>query len=63
MHEQVVRRGVLAPLLAAEPALAADVVFGIRRARLLDDRLSRLLLGSWSRGRSALRRPPVAAPR
>ncbi len=55
VHEQVIRRGVLGPLLAAEPALAADVVFGIRAYGLLGDRLSDLLLDCWSHGRSSLR--------
>ncbi len=62
VHEQLVRRGVLAPMLAAEPALARDVVFGIRASGLLADRLSALLLGSWGAGHSALRRPLSDAP-
>ncbi|TNM69192.1 iron-containing redox enzyme family protein [Streptomyces sp. NP160] len=57
VHEQVVRRGVIAPLLAAEPHLAADVVLGIQAAGLLDARLTEHLLGAWSQGRSALRGP------
>lgn len=55
VHEQIVRRGVIAPLLAAEPALAADVVFGIRASGLLADRMGEHLLGSWEAGRSSLR--------
>ncbi len=62
VHEQLVRRGVLAPMLAAEPALARDVVFGIRASGLLADRLSALLLRSWGAGLSALRRPLSDAP-
>ncbi|GAA4559071.1 iron-containing redox enzyme family protein [Pseudonocardia xishanensis] len=54
VHEQVVRRGVLAPLLAAEPELAADVVFGIRASLHLGERLADHLLGSWERGESSL---------
>ncbi|GAY09731.1 iron-containing redox enzyme family protein [Pseudonocardia sp. N23] len=57
VHEQVVRRDVLAPLLAAEPGLAADVVFGIRASLLLGDRMQDRLLGSWERGESSLLRP------
>ncbi len=62
VHEQLVRRGVIAPMLAAEPALARDVVFGIRASELLADRLSALLLASWGAGHSALRRPLSDAP-
>lgn len=60
VHEQLVRRGVIAPLVAREPALAADVVFGIRASGLLADRLAEHLLTSWERGESSLR--PVPAP-
>ena len=63
VHEQLIRRGVIAPILAAEPALARDVVFGIRASGLLADRLSALLLDCWGKGRSALRRPLADAPR
>jgi hypothetical protein len=57
VHEQIIRRGVLDPMLAAEPDLAADVVFGIRASLMLGDRLCEHLLGHWSAGRSSLRRP------
>jgi len=57
VHEQIVRRGVLGPLLAAEPELAADVVFGIRASLLLAERLTELLLDGWKAGQSTLRRP------
>jgi Iron-containing redox enzyme len=66
VHEQLVRRGVIAPLLAAEPALAADVVFGMRASGLLADRFGEHVLTRWETGRSSLRRPlldpPQAAP-
>jgi hypothetical protein len=66
VHEQLVRRGVLAPLLAAEPALAGDVVFGIRASGLLADRFGEHVLTRWETGRPSLRRPlpdsPQAAP-
>ncbi|GEL24288.1 hypothetical protein PSU4_32420 [Pseudonocardia sulfidoxydans NBRC 16205] len=61
VHEQVVRRDVLAPLLAAEPDLAADVVFGIRAALFLGERMQERLLGAWERGGSSLREPVPAA--
>ncbi|MEU7813556.1 iron-containing redox enzyme family protein [Pseudonocardia sp. NPDC049154] len=57
VHEQVVRRGVLAPLLAAEPELAPDVVFGIRASLFLGERMGERLLGCWDRGESSLRMP------
>ncbi|HEY4418897.1 MAG TPA: iron-containing redox enzyme family protein [Pseudonocardia sp.] len=62
VHEQAVRRGVIAPLLAAEPALAADIVFGIRASSLLADRFGDLLLERWAQGRSALLHPLPDAP-
>jgi hypothetical protein len=57
VHEQLVRRGVIAPLLAAEPALAADVVFGIRASGLLADRFGERVLHHWTNGGSSLRQP------
>ena len=57
VHEQVVRHGVVAPLLVAEPALAADVVFGVRASSFLADRFGDALLDAWTQGRSALRVP------
>jgi len=62
VHEQVVRRGVIAPLLAAEPGLAADVVFGVRGSGFLADRLGDVLLDGWARGRPTLRTPLPDAP-
>jgi hypothetical protein len=62
VHEQVVRRGVITPLLAAEPALAADVVFGIRGSTFLADRLGDVLLDAWTDGRPTLRAPLPDAP-
>ena len=57
VHEQLVRRGVIAPLLAAEPELAGDVVFGMQASNLLAGRLADLLLGRWTEGRPTLRHP------
>jgi hypothetical protein len=57
VHEQVVRHEVIAPLLAEEPGLEADVVFGVRATALLEERLARTLLGAWRAGRSCLRVP------
>lgn len=62
VHEQQVRLGVLGPLLAVEPELAADVVFGIRAAEFLGERHSSLLLDEWEAGRRSLRLPLTDAP-
>jgi hypothetical protein len=62
VHEQLVRRGVIAPLLATEPELAADIVFGIQAATLLSDRFSALLQQNWAAGRPTLRNPLPDAP-
>ncbi|MCO1655752.1 iron-containing redox enzyme family protein [Pseudonocardia humida] len=57
VHEQLVRRGVIRPLLAAEPELAADVVFGVRASSFLAERLERRLLGAWGARATSLREP------
>lgn len=62
VHEQVVRHEVVAGLLAAEPHLEADVVFGIRTTGHLEDRLAARLLDAWRNGRSALRTVPGRPP-
>jgi len=62
VHEQVVRHGVIAPLLAAEPALADDIVFGVRGSGFLGDRFAALVLDAWTGGRSSLRTPLPDAP-
>jgi hypothetical protein len=63
VHEQLVRHGVIAPLLAAEPELAGDVVFGIQASSRLADRLSDLLLRRWAEDRPTLLTPLPDAPR
>jgi hypothetical protein len=57
VHEQIIRRGVLEPMLAAEPHLAGDVVFGMRASAMLGDRLADMLLECWGRSESSLRTP------
>ncbi|TDD48141.1 iron-containing redox enzyme family protein [Saccharopolyspora elongata] len=54
VHEQLVRRSVLAPLLEAEPELASDVVFGIRASTHLAGKLEALLLDRWADNKSSL---------
>jgi hypothetical protein len=58
VHEQLLRHGVLVPLVEEEPAIAADIVFGIQASDLLAGRFADDVLGAWSRGESALRSPP-----
>ena len=57
VHEQLIRTGVLGPLLEAEPELASDVVFGMRASLLLDTRSGQQVLDCWNRGESSLRSP------
>lgn len=57
VHEQILRRNVLAPLVAEYPAMAADIVFGIQASELLADRLAGRIKTAWSQGRSALLTP------
>ncbi|WP_448505328.1 iron-containing redox enzyme family protein [Mycolicibacterium thermoresistibile] len=55
VHEQVVRTDVVGDLVAREPHLDRDVVFGIRAHALVEDRLADHLMGCWTAGRSSLR--------
>ena len=62
VHEQIIRHGVIRPLLAAEPHLADDVVFGIRGSGFLGERFGDQLLDAWEQGRPTLRIPLPDAP-
>jgi len=63
VHEQVVRSEVVGALLAREPDLQRDVVFGIRAAAVVESRLADQMLTRWRSGRTALRSPlPAAEP-
>ncbi|WP_054812680.1 iron-containing redox enzyme family protein [Nocardia arizonensis] len=57
VHEQVMRRDVIGDLLAREPDLRADVVFGIQVTNLLEDRFADHVLSAWRDGRTSLRHP------
>ena len=57
VHEQIVRRDVVAGLLEEEPQLDADVAFGVDATTHLEDALAARLLGAWRAGRSSLRTP------
>jgi hypothetical protein len=57
VHEQVVRNDVVGDLLAREPHLERDVVFGIRARDAVENRLADHMMASWADGRTSLRRP------
>jgi hypothetical protein len=57
VHEQVVRGDVVGDLVAREPQLDRDVVFGIRAHAVVEDRLADAIMASWKAGETSLRRP------
>jgi hypothetical protein len=57
VHEQVVRVDVVGDLVAREPHLDPDVVFGIRAHAVVEDRLADAIMASWKAGETSLRRP------
>ncbi|MEV0533551.1 iron-containing redox enzyme family protein [Kitasatospora sp. NPDC050463] len=62
VHEQLMRRGVVGELIAAEAELEPDIAFGIAAAELVDDRFAAHLLEHWRVGRSSLRSPLPDGP-
>lgn len=61
VHEQVVRHGVVDDLVAREPALDRDVVFGIRARDVVEDRLADHMMACWRSGATSLRTRVLAA--
>lgn len=57
VHEQVVRLDVVADLVAREPRLDCDVVFGMRAHAVVENRLADTIMTSWKLGQSSLRQP------
>lgn len=57
VHEHVVRIDVVGDLVAREPQLESDVVFGIRAHAAVENRLADALMAAWQRGESSLRKP------
>jgi hypothetical protein len=55
VHEQIAAHDLAGGLVADEPELAGDVVFGMRVALALDSRLSGHILRCWDAGESSLR--------
>jgi hypothetical protein len=54
VHEQIAAVDMCGSLVAAEPGLAGDVLFGAACALATDGLAARHLLGAWEAGRSAL---------
>ena len=57
VHEQVVRIDVVGDLVAREPHLDTDVVFGMRAHAAVENRLADKILQAWKQGQTSLRRP------
>ncbi|OBI84061.1 iron-containing redox enzyme family protein [Mycobacterium sp. 1245805.9] len=57
VHEQVVRIDVVGDLVAREPHLDSDVVFGIRAHAAVENRLADKLIEAWKQGQTSLRQP------
>jgi hypothetical protein len=55
VHEQVVRFDVVGDLVAREPDLDRDVVFGMRANAVVENRLADVILASWNAGQTSLR--------
>ncbi|TMK22096.1 MAG: iron-containing redox enzyme family protein [Actinobacteria bacterium] len=56
-HEIVAARGMAGGLIAAEPALFSDVLFGAAALLHLEGRFAARLFDAWNEGRSSLRLP------
>jgi hypothetical protein len=56
VHEQIAAVDMCGSLVAEEPELAVDVLFGAASALAMDGVTARHLLGAWTSGRSGLRR-------
>ena len=53
-HGQLALDHVVAPFVAAEPDLEADVIFGAAALSRVESRFARALLGAWGSGRTSL---------
>lgn len=56
VHEQVVRSDVVGDLVAREPHLERNVVFGIRARDVVENRLADHIMARWRAGQTSLRR-------
>ncbi|WP_293330721.1 iron-containing redox enzyme family protein [Mycobacterium sp.] len=57
VHEQVVRLDVVSDLVAREPQLDPDIVFGMRAHSVVENRLADTIMASWGQNRTSLRQP------
>jgi hypothetical protein len=63
VHEQIAAVDLCGSLVAAEPHLRDDVLFGASAALALDNRFAGALLSSWQQGGTSLRLPlPAGSP-
>ncbi|MFF3071755.1 iron-containing redox enzyme family protein [Kitasatospora sp. NPDC057904] len=62
VHEQLVRRTVITPLVRDDPSLGPDIAFGIAATGAVEGRFGTHLLTCWQRGRSSLRAPLAELP-
>ena len=61
VHEQIAAVDLCGSLVAEQPELAADVLFGAATALAMDGVTAHHLLGAWEAGRSGLRRERTLA--
>jgi hypothetical protein len=57
VHEQIAAHDLAGALVAAEPALLDDVLFGAAACLFVDGRVGAFLLDAWAAGRSSLQGP------
>ncbi|MEU8511030.1 iron-containing redox enzyme family protein [Kitasatospora sp. NPDC048722] len=62
VHEQLVRRTVIVPLVEGEPSLGPDIAFGMAATTTVEERFGAHVLGCWRHGRSSLRGPVTGIP-
>jgi hypothetical protein len=57
VHEQIAAHDLAGALVAAEPELLDDVLFGAAACLTVDGRMGAAILDAWTAGRSSLRGP------
>lgn len=57
VHEQVVRFDVVGDVIASQPRLERDVIFGMRAFDAVEEHLAEHLMQAWRSERTSLRRP------